>query len=272
MNMQDKDMDQLFRSKLDNYEVEPSPIVWANISDELGGAPQRKSMIPMLRIAASVAVVITAGAYFWPKHQDIATGDKPNKQMAGIVKPVVSSKADNVQQTTNPAHPVNTTPVVQGKALVNTQPTPSYAALQHHKAVNKNPINTPAQVAVTPSQVVNTPAVTDPVVVNTPPQQIIAATAQAPTVSTIAAVTNTNAVVPDIKLNTAPVTVVKEADAIAAVPVKKHKIRGLGGLINAAVGLVDKREDKIIEFTNNEDGDTITGINLGIVSIKKNNK
>jgi len=52
--------------------------------------------------------------------------------------------------------------------------------------------------------------------------------------------------------------------------IKRSRIRGLGGLINAAVAIIDRRDDKVIEFTNTDEGDTVTGINLGIIKIKKN--
>jgi hypothetical protein len=56
-----------------------------------------------------------------------------------------------------------------------------------------------------------------------------------------------------------------------AAPVKtRHKIHSLGDLINVVVAKVDKRKDKIIQFTDTDDGDSnITGVNLGVIKIKK---
>ena len=50
---------------------------------------------------------------------------------------------------------------------------------------------------------------------------------------------------------------------------KKHKIHSLGDLFNVMIASVDKRKDKFIEFTDTDEGDNITGINLGIVKVKK---
>jgi len=51
---------------------------------------------------------------------------------------------------------------------------------------------------------------------------------------------------------------------------KKRGISGLGGLINAIVAKVDKREDKLVEFTeSNDDGALLSGVNLGLLKIKK---
>ena len=66
MNMQDKEFDDLFRSKLDNFELEPSAQVWQNIDNELSGR-KRRSIFPILSIAASVLILLTAGILFIPK-------------------------------------------------------------------------------------------------------------------------------------------------------------------------------------------------------------
>ena len=51
---------------------------------------------------------------------------------------------------------------------------------------------------------------------------------------------------------------------------KKRGISGLGGLINAIVAKVDKREDKLVEFTeSNDDGALLSGVNLGLLRMKK---
>jgi hypothetical protein len=53
-------------------------------------------------------------------------------------------------------------------------------------------------------------------------------------------------------------------------PTKKRGIHSLGGLLGAIVAKIDKREDKLIEFTEGEGNtSTITGLNLGLIKIKK---
>jgi hypothetical protein len=42
--------------------------------------------------------------------------------------------------------------------------------------------------------------------------------------------------------------------------------------LNVVIAAVDKRKDKVIEFSNTDgDESSITGINLGIIKIKKEN-
>jgi len=51
----------------------------------------------------------------------------------------------------------------------------------------------------------------------------------------------------------------------------KRKIRSIGGLVNYVVGKVDPRDDKVIEFTDNDEGTEVSGINLGLLKIKSKN-
>src|ERR1700743_2412059 len=99
MNMQDNEFDDLFRSRLDKLEVEPSAEVWQNIDAELDGKRRKRSIFPMLSIAASIIVLITAGILFIPKKENIKPGRHDKNRLAIKVKPSVT-KLDN----TTPAY------------------------------------------------------------------------------------------------------------------------------------------------------------------------
>lgn len=257
MNMQDKEMDQLFRTKLDNYEIEPSANVWANISNELNQPAQRKSFVPLLRIAASILVLVSAGLFFLPKKQVVTNPPKGNRlAQTPIVKPATPVQPGVNQQTTNPVAPVQ--PV---------QPKQQIAAVSHHTTVQQ-----PA--AISPKPEVDMVPQVNPA--NS--QQLIAAVDNNKTAGT-------NHAMPEgpIKLTPAedtPGFITKPANAITASntpdagndeqpPVKKRKAHGLGGFLNKVIAAVDKRDDKIIEFTDTDEGDSVTGINLGILKMKK---
>jgi len=67
---------------------------------------------------------------------------------------------------------------------------------------------------------------------------------------------------------------VKPALLVAAtnsIKVKHKRIRSIGDVVNLVMAKVDKREDKLIQFTDSDDGDesNVTGINLGIINLKK---
>jgi hypothetical protein len=67
MNMQDKEFDELFRSKLGDLEVAPSKSVWDNIAAEVVIGRENRSALPFISIAASVLVLVTAGVFFIPQ-------------------------------------------------------------------------------------------------------------------------------------------------------------------------------------------------------------
>ena len=52
----------------------------------------------------------------------------------------------------------------------------------------------------------------------------------------------------------------------------RPRIKGVGGLVNFVIAQVDKREDKIIEFREGEEGTELSGINLGPIKLKSRNK
>jgi len=258
MNMHDKDMDALFRNKLADLEVEPSPMVWANINNELGAQDKRKSYVPLLRIAASVAILVTAGMIFLTNKKDDVI-NKPINRVAinpGVKAPVKVQPA--IVPTTIVIKQAGA--VKEEPEVVTAQPTQRIAQVVHHT------------VTSTPTGAKNTTQTTvipdkSATIVDTSPNSVMALA------------NKTNVVVPDITFksgdtepqsktvlaaNNEPVT-----DNATSAPTKKRKIRGLGGFINAVVGAVDKRDDKIIEFTETDEGDAVTGINLGLFRVKK---
>jgi hypothetical protein len=255
MNMQDKDLDTLFRSKLDSFEVEPSKAVWANINKELD-EPKRKKFA-WLSIAASVTVLVAAGLLFIPKKQDNAVKPKQPLQ-ANIIKPATGGEhSGGVIKPIDAATQVQPAINTQSKQLVAT-------AVVKHQTVQQPLVTTPKQTGAI-NNIDNTTTIDKP-------QETIAAVAPKQTVASPVLPTNETPLIEKTLItNTEPAKVYAAipTDAEAKSPAKKHKVRGLGGFINAVVAVVDKRQDKIIEFTDTDEGDSVTGINLGIFKVKK---
>jgi hypothetical protein len=258
MNMQDNEMDQLFRAKLDSYEIEPSAKVWANISDELGGPAKRKNIAPMLRIAASVVVMVSAGLFFLTKKQDNVDPTDGKKQ-AVLVKPAnpvqpggQTQQADPVQSVTA-AQPVNAG--AQVRPVINTP------VKQELTEVNHKEITPGSNTTVDPGQS-QTPIDQPPVLITKVPdtQYAMPVGPISKPLDAINAGENSNARVLGSEGN-----LVDEEP----IPAKKRKATGLGGFLNKVIAAVDKRDDKIIEFTDTDEGEAITGINLGIIKVKK---
>jgi hypothetical protein len=262
MEMQDKEFDDVFNSKLGDLEMEPSARVWDEIADELDGKKAKRSLMPWLSIAASVIILVTAGILFLGKntkkhgkhtkpdllalnqnHAVVKTKDDTDKT---IIEPVITAKPNNrVTSTLNRA-------AYQNLSQANNVTVPN---------VNKED-NTSKQT--------EQPAKADD-------QQLLASIPQ--TESNVL-----QGVVPGKEIKLAPRSLDIEEQAQTGKPIaasgakpvatgfKKHGIRSLGGLINVLIAKVDKRQDKLIEFTDSDDDDTessVTGVNLGIIKIKK---
>jgi len=253
MDMQDKEFDQIFNSKFEDFEVESSAMVWDNIAGELDGKKGKRAIIPYLSIAATILVLLTAGILFMQK------GNTP------------AQKTDKTKLTANHIEPVK--PEIneaETQSAVVAKPIDRVAAIAKHQTVNTLPVN---KITVPVNTKVDN-NVKEPEPAKPDNQQLIAVVT-APTSTIVKATVSDVQLTPKTLDVVAPIerpAVMASAEKQNAAPVKKHGIRSLGGLINVLVAKVDKREDKIIEFSDSDDDDTesnVTGVNLGVIKIKR---
>jgi len=262
--MQDNEFDDVFRSKLEGFEAEPSERVWTGIDDELSGRERKRFWLPLLRIAASVIVLITAGLLFIPRHVKI---DQPQNTKTGIVKTAVKpTRAPGA--TTEPASQLEAVTKSEPVKHAIQQPDVNRMA---HSTIKKEKAAPVTQVQPQPVEVKAVPEV-----IKEQEKELLAV---APSVDI------KNAVVPDKSTeltqktltvdNTPEIT--KPQQAIAQAPVankpvkqaKRHGIRNFGDLVNLVVAKVDKRKDKAIEFSDSDDDESmITAVNIGPVKVK----
>lgn len=246
--MQDKDMDELFGAKLNDFEMQPSALVWNNITNELDAGKSRKRLVPLLSIAASVIVLLAAGILFIPQKQNTTKNTRAvAKNTAAVLKVGTAKKV------------ITTTPVVYASVSKGT--------------------NHPVEIIRVITKEKHT--VTDTVkLVNTAEQPILANVSQQ-------SQEVIKPVVPDEDITLKPMEIpvlgakqtlanaqLPEADKQNVKPAKKkHRLNTFGDMVNAVVAKIDKRQNKFIEFSNT-DGDeaTITSVNLGLVKIKKEDK
>jgi hypothetical protein len=254
MDMQDKEIDELFSSGFQDFEVEPSKNVWPGIISRLEAG--RRKRMPYLSIAASLLILLTTGLYFITREKV-----EPKKPVKVVLtqnnKPVKSIIAAKPVIIENDAQPVSHKPMLTAKTvrpaklkekdMIITAPDKATLTAQVPEIQPAEQLTqlTPKHEAITQFVV---PSAEIPLSVKTE-------TPEEPTFITKAVLTAQ-----------AP-----QADkTIVAAPAKKRRIRSLGDLINVVVSKVDKRKDKVIEFTNTDDDEaTITGINLGFIKIKK---
>lgn len=255
MNMQDNELDELFRAKLGGLEMQPSAHIWNNINATLGEEKKRPRG-RVLSIAATLLVLLSAGTWFLL--------EKPAKveqgQVAGRVNKTDAVK--QIQPQTQVETPIKTE--VEPVEAV-TKPVNNIAGVKRQPVVKQETVN----ISSTPEVVKETVIAPE----SKQPEQVLAA---------VPVSTMSNRVVPEVALTAKTIdtlpSALKSTNAVnplavtAQQPVQKKKrgIHSLGGLINAVVAKVDKREDKFIEFTEvDEDNANITGINLGLIKIKK---
>ncbi|MBS1519414.1 MAG: hypothetical protein JST50_00340 [Bacteroidetes bacterium] len=258
MNMQDKEFDDLFRSKLGGFEVQPSAEVWQNIDAELSGK-KKKGIFPMLSIAASVLILLVAGILFIPKKGVV----KHNKQDTNVV-----AKANPAVVKPESTKPVTSSETQQEQvAAVETPIKQTMKANQH-----KIKTNTVEQKEQANSPITKT--------VKTDDQPLIASTATPKQDEVIKQIELTEATSAETKekvdnsaisLPAQPI-LASNQPAKAKPVVKKRGIRNFGDIVNLVVAKVDKRKDKLIEFKDNDDDESvISAVHLGALKIKRDN-
>jgi len=251
MRTSDKELDKLFNSKLNNLEAEPPAKLWKNIYMELDKSSRKKKFVPALQIAASVVILLSVGL-FWIHPNETVTR-KP------IVKKVV--KLNN--RPLRPQNILNENKAEQKEKLfAGTKIRVVKEAWPRKKAAKISATKQQAQSKISLNETSTLAQNKLPVTVK--PDQV------------------RPAIVPDgsivLKLQPAAIegepakqipVLSAQTNKPAPIIVKRKGIRNMGDLVNLVMAKVDKRQDKLIEFTDNDGESNITGINLGIITIKK---
>ena len=261
MAMQDKEFDELFHSKLENFELKPSANVWNGIDDQLDTSKRRRILLTLLSVAASIIVLVAAGVLFIPKTGNVTDKNYVQNRVANTAPHTKSTQ----QQVAVTADPLKTT----------TKPAANVIA----KNINQAAV-LPANKSTRVIPVKNTPAIdtagkfkhdAQPILANVPQQRVEITKPEVPDKDTKLSVTEP--AIEEAVVATKPVlaAVVMPDKQNETTIKKKHHIRSFGDLINVVVAKVDKRKDKVIEFTDTDDDDetNLTGVNLGILRIKK---
>jgi len=250
--MQDKEFDSLFRSKLENFEAVPTGQVWDGIVEGLGSKRRYAPLLPWLSIAASVLVLVTAGVLFIPRKATVT----PKHSIAAVKQqpaPVITHDPVKPQHREIIPTPAAVNRIAQVKpaqtkvVFVAQSPAPETVPANEAKPKEQQII-----AAVQPKEVISPEAPGSQTQITAP--QTIDMPAAATTKPVIAA--------------TMPNIADKQSIATAR---PKHKAHGIGGFLNTVIAAVDKRKDKIIEFTesDDDDGSNVTAVNLGILKFKK---
>ena len=253
----DKELDKLFQQRFGDLEIEPSAAVWEKITGTMD-QKRRKSAFPSFWMAAaSIVVLISAGLlYFRPQEVIRLQGSTEMAQNMedNSSRPQLNEAPVSIEQPLNGAQKEESD--LPDYGLVNT----SEVKPGEYSLVQKTPVAEPEIKVPAP----------EPVVIAAEP------------VKKVNAVQPKKAVkVPNRYSGDQSALDVTQPDMLAIADFSEdevnpdesevrgqRKIRSIGSLVNFVIAKVDKREDKLIEFKDSDEGSEVSGINLGLVKIK----
>lgn len=253
----DKELDKLFQQRFGDLEIEPSAAVWEKITGTMD-QKRRKSAFPSFWMAAaSIVVLISAGLlYFRPQEvirlqgsTEMAQNIEDNSPRPELNEPSVAIKEPfNGTQTEKTDLP--------DFSLVNASEVKS----SEYPLVQKAPVAEPE---------IKVPAA-EPVLIAAEPVKKVSQVQPKKSVK-----------VPNRYSGDQSALDVTQPDMMAKADFSEdeinpdesevrgqRKIRSIGSLVNFVIAKVDKREDKLIEFKDSDEGSEVSGINLGLVKIK----
>jgi hypothetical protein len=264
MDMRDNEFDGLFKAKLDGIEEEPSAKVWPGIKGGLDLAGRRKNLATWLSVAASIVLLIGIGVFSIPAKKSTSTPLPLKNKIAKAAPPANAKHSPAIQvkpSSSTAGHKVDF--LKRNNEIARLKNNPA-AILKEGK--NIDTISSPAKLTVrdVPQLIANTQQ--DPAVVSGPaiPDASVQLTAK-----TGISQSSGLALKPD-KLENHDIAEAKEDSVLVK---RRSKIHNFGDLVNLVVDKLDKRKDKLIQFSDDADGDShLVAVNLGVVKIKKGSK
>ena len=258
MAMQDNEFDDLFRSKLEHFEVEPAENLWPGIDTAIQSKRRRAILLPMIRIAAVLLVALSLGWIYIQRQHDQPADKKPRvavevkKQLPpstpAIIKPVAQS-ASHVKAT------VNTAVAKTGKAKPVIIPDNIKEALpnkQQGTKVNPDAIQV-TMAELSPASAIKLHVVPEkdvPLNIDLPDQPVITKAATSTVVS--AQVTNID----------------EQANSATNVSTRPGTKRGLASLVSLVSDRFNKSRAALVD--NDDDDESVIGeVSKGIKKIKK---
>lgn len=246
----DKELDKLFRQKFEEAEFQPSANLWDKISDKMDRKEKPKKAFPMLWMAASILVAVSVGLWFYRPVQVIKLQGSDHQIAANISEPVAGRAVD---------------------LPVDEQIYPEVKNFNFRKSVV-----TPAAVEITGTD--------EPVIEPQEPLEIVVAKVNPRRNSNTEAVAKTETKVPTRYYGDQSQLDVTQPDMIASAEIQEEitdvepeakparRIKSIGSLVNFVIAKVDRRDDKLIEFKDSDEGSEVSGINLGLLKLKGRNR
>jgi hypothetical protein len=238
--MSDKEFDKQFRGKFEDFEITPSPMVWETINKNLPGT--KKKPFPSFQLAAaSVATLVAVGLWLTPGKEPLKLYGK-----AKIEETTVPAKIE--RHSYSEALRVSE---IEIEEPIRKEPTLARARLSQKAKVWKDeqPQGRVSADENKPVPVPDAPLLTERVDTNEKLQD-----------------RSLSVTYSSKKAQQEILALHEETDSTA--DKSRHRIKSFGDLVNFVVARVDKRRNKIIEFSKDDEGEEISGLNLGVLQYK----
>ncbi len=242
--MSDNDFDKLFRGKFESFEIEPTSSVWDGITDKLEGKKTRRRLPVFWLSAASIVLVLGLGLMLFPERETIKLQGKASSsvsQSEGIKaapgRVVIPEVLEN-----------NLPPVLneEVKREIASASRPAKAK------ITRNVLNTGSIQAYRSEPKVEEPAKAD--------------------IEDLGLIAQNNMLTSSAEVAKMDLSLNINIDIPDSSELKhRQKIKTVGDLVNFVVSKVDKRKNKIIEFSREDEGDIVSGLNLGLLQYRTKN-
>ncbi|EOR92515.1 hypothetical protein ADIARSV_4320 [Arcticibacter svalbardensis MN12-7] len=234
----------MFRDRLEDMELVPSQKVWANVSRDLSVPVKNKKGIPIVwLVAASISLLFVLSLLLIP-------GKKPIKLQASVQPSTEYKKS---------AIPVKAKRSL-GRKLKGITFLNRLASMRLERDKHLKSYKITGKAIA--DNLKNLPLLTK-VNLELPTVVLRQETVMMASIPSFIAM---HVPVATKKINTHRITRVPATEA--DYQDSQTRIRSVGDLVNFVVRRVDHRDEKIIEFSNHDDGSSISGINLGLIKIR----
>ncbi len=131
-------LDQLFKEKLDQIEIEPSEIAFSKLQDKISG---RKKPMVWFYMAASLSLVLCLSIWFWVSRSqevvNIATADLPTEEVTSL-----AGRTEKVQEESSPSEEtivITEAPEMTASVIVHTTDKSKTAPTSKKGVIPTNP-------------------------------------------------------------------------------------------------------------------------------------
>lgn len=247
----DKELDKLFQQKFEHAELAPSGDLWAKISQKLEQPQKRTKPFPVFWMAAA-SVVFVIGAALWLNSSN------------EVIKLQGTPEMTNNYQSQESIPPVSDIQVSDG-GLQDKRMARVIKSAAVSEEVDEEP-----QVRV---------SFASSAAEGNSETSLMASNTRSPKENT-AKKEEEEMFIPDLYAGDLSRLDVTQNNMIARVDDERYmtaeegsevsgrRKRSIGSLVNYVVAKVDKRDNKIIEFKDGDEGSEVSGINLGPIKFK----